>query len=53
MLMLRDVAGLNQVLYGTDFPYPGRDFLRVHRTLAWTVFGLLNGIHLTKSKAEG
>jgi 6-methylsalicylate decarboxylase len=23
--MLRDVAGINQVLYGTDFPYLRRD----------------------------
>jgi predicted TIM-barrel fold metal-dependent hydrolase len=23
--MLRDVAGVNQVLYGTDFPYQRRD----------------------------
>jgi 6-methylsalicylate decarboxylase len=23
--MLRDVAGINQVLYGTDFPYQRRD----------------------------
>ena len=27
--MLRDVAGINQVLYGTDFPYLRRD-LAVH-----------------------